>query len=306
MAAPAPGRLAAALGPVLRRPGPVGSGDRGWVVRRGPRPTHHGPHGLLRRRRGPSPRPGTSPAAGPGIPRPADRARTRPRVARRHAHPRGSHPGREPGTRAGRAHPAYEPGNDAHPQPPRADLSGHRGRARADDRGGGVSHSGCPHGSTAGRAPGRRRRDPARRRRDRQLREPERRLGHPSPGPCGRRPWRLAGPDHDRGPARRSARGREPGGGGDRAGAVARRGRVARRERVPACHPADRGGPAHRCDPAPARHQRAAPARARAAHQGRDHPRDPPSRQEQPADGGGAVADAVTPASRQRGARCAR
>ena len=37
---------------------------------------------------------------------------------------------------------------------------------------------------------------------------------------------------------------------------------VARRERVPARHPADRGGSSHRGDPAAARRQRAAPARA--------------------------------------------
>ena len=252
---------------------------------------------------GPADRPGPPAAAGPGVRRRAHRPRratrssaTTCRSARR--------PSRSCGT--GRALAVLTRHTNLAtmrtPEPAGADLRGHGRRAGPDDRLGGLPDRRRADRAAARRAAGGGRGDPARRRRDGELRQPQRGLGR-STGSATSATWSAA--RWPRSSPTCCATSRRV----DESLALVVTGRapwrtevdLTRRERLDARDPAGRGGAADRCDPAAARRQRAAPARARADDQGRDHPRDPPPGQEQPADGGGAAAPAGPPAARRRG-----
>jgi len=282
--------------PVLCRPAAVRARARppGLSVR-GPDAALHRPDDLPRgpRRRGVSRhRPAHGRAGfgrGPGDPR------RRPGVVHRRAGARGG----DSGARGRPAHrgryPRGERGHRAPAQRPGADLSADRRRARPDDRRRDVSLRGLDRRRAGAVAARGRRRDPPRRRRRAHLRLAQRHQRLPAPG--------APGADGRRAPRRVRARAPAPVGRAQGRPARGRRGRPGGRLGAAAAAAAAgrrRGG---RGADAGARGHRAAPHRAGAADQGRHDPRDPPPRQEQPADGGLAAAPARAAPGLQRGPR---
>ncbi len=279
--------------PQLRRPRPVAARQgRVRLLGRRPDASDHRPDRVGRRHRRLVHRGRQAAAARRGDARGQDRPRGRPGVARRRTGAGRGHPRtpRRPADRGGG--PQHQPARGPDAEPARALLPADRQRAVADDR---VRQLPVPGRALRPRRlpTGGRRVHPRRRVGARHLRQPERALGLPQ-ARADRRPQRQvarrdhprAGPGHDatgRGDHQRGARwpdaarhraGQRPGDGD------------------PAVDPVAPGRRAHRRAGAAPRRDRAAPSRPRAGHQGRDHPRDPPPGEEQPADRGGAAAAA--------------
>ena len=301
MAAPARGRLAAHRRPVLRRPRAVGARRPGRLAGGGPRAAEHRPDGLLRRHRRQLVEPVARLDARRGRPLAADRGRSRrPPIREDMSDPRGCRAGRARRPRHRRRHPAREPHRRAHPEPARAaPTATSPTRSCGWSRPGDFPSTSSPTGMRRGAprvgdgvihldadGPG-------------QVRQPERRVGRAPDGSRRRRHRRGAGrrssPTWSRAAARTSTsrwRSSRPGGPPG-----ARRSRPASATITMRAIPLTARRGAHRGAGAAARRVRAAPARARAAHQGRDDPRDPPPGEEQPADRRGPAA-AAGPAGR--------
>ena len=303
VAAPAGRRLAAAVRPLLRRPGALAArGRRRGLGRRRARAAGHRADGLLR---GPGRASGSSAGRRPQI----DTAYDERRIVRERDPDWNDDdvPVREeaiPVVREGRPIAVLTRHTNLAMarMPSRLELSY---LSAADDlarmiAAGRVPGRGGADRLAARRAARGRRLRAARRRGRRRLRQPERRLGRAPDRAPGRGGRRVPGRGRHAADPRRRRRRREPGPGRPRPRAVAGRARGQRHDAVAAGHP-DR--PRRRADggagPA-ARRQRAAPARARADDQGRDDPGDPPPGEEQPADRGRAAAAAGPAAARGR------
>lgn len=127
--------VAAALRPLLRRPGPVDPHLGRHPVRLGgPDAAQHRPH-LVPGRHGRPPRPARPPsAAGCGLRRGPDRARGRSGVARGGAGPGRVDPGAARGQGARGDRPQHQSADRPHPQPAGAHLPAERLRPGPDDR----------------------------------------------------------------------------------------------------------------------------------------------------------------------------